>query len=184
MKHYHVENHSKQCRGTWCADYPETFMFYARGNFMLVTYFGCMESYGHLNFKETLLKSFTESRKDLYEVRRGRHVDHDFKESRLRGACINTMVDEVNHLYYDNARKEYAFTTKVDLLEFPDGDEITQKYKEAKEYLEKNGMSDLTRKLKDLYKQNLYVSYHDSAELHKSIDNVIKKISKQIKQIK
>jgi hypothetical protein len=157
----------------------ESFLFFMDNDFHLVSFYSCHQGYtNHIDFKETLLKSFYESKKLHYDVRRGYELDKEMKDHRLRGANLNLEVDEILYKYSNAAARPYCMCRTKDFSEF-DNELIQANLKETIEYFEKNGYRHYIEQAKDLASINTF--YVDTVEHFKTIDHVIKSINKQIK---
>lgn len=201
MKHFHIDEHTKSCKEAptntgnefldylnvgkhdRCVNSPIEFIFYSQNEFYLVTYYGCVKGYDtEPELREKMLRTFFSKRgKNYWDTRRAVHVNENLKEARLRGINLNTNIDEINYIYYDNAWKEYAITTTVDSLEI-DLEKMSESFKKAKEYLVSTGRSNRVNYLESLFKSNYYDSMIDQVEVYKNVDHAIKQINKQIKQ--
>jgi hypothetical protein len=118
---------------------------------------------------------------NYFELDRGVDVENTLKNFRIRNRTLKKYIQQVNFIYYDNAKKIYAITTKTKFLDaIFNQDEIDKNYKLAKDFLLKNEYNWLLNQLDLLYYNN-QIYNESSAEYCKSVDHIIKKINQLTK---
>jgi hypothetical protein len=118
---------------------------------------------------------------NYFELDRGVDVENTLKNFRIRNRTLKKYIQQVNFIYYDNAKKIYAITTKTKFLDaIFNQDEIDKNYKLAKDFLLKNEYNWLLNQLDLLYYNN-QIYNESSAEYCKSVDHIINKINQLTK---
>lgn len=152
--------HSYSICGTWQQ------VFYFNGEFVFIEMHRC-------NWTNPLISDFekieimleSSKHKWVLDVNRSVNMDREFKNYRIRGARLKKWVDEVNFLYYDNAGREYAVTTKIKFTEdLVNQTKLEAEYKKAKDFLEEGAFSSLrfSESIENIYKKNkMYISPHE-----------------------
>lgn len=191
MKHVVWEEHSSLCdkiiyRNGYafgCELKPNHFIFYANNDFVMLTYFMCMEHGDAPDFKMRIINSCIGSAKkhDLFSVERGRYgssISRNLKTNNI----LKKHHTQINHIYADACGREYAITTTHPYIDdLCNQENLTNNYSKAKDYLI-NGNYDeyLIEELDNLYVLNKM--YDNSAIEHiKTIDQLIKLINQQTK---
>ncbi len=118
---------------------------------------------------------------NYFELDRGVDVEKTLKDFRIRNRTLKKYIQQVNFIYYDNAKKIYAITTKTKFLDaIFNQDEIDKNYILAKDFLLKNEYNWLLNQLDLLYYNN-QIYNESSAEYCKSVDHIINKINQLTK---
>lgn len=186
MKELILDMHSVGCEArklhyfeNWCYENPKTVLILIKNKFYLLTYFHCAECGDHPGFVQDIIHRITGNSKifESYLVERG-GVDNDLKEYRIRGKQLKKYTQQINYLYYDNASREFAVTTKTDYMEaIVDHEILTENFKLANEFLLNNEKhKSLLYSLERLYYMN-FIGVND-IEIVNTIDNLIKQINK------
>ena len=179
IEHF-IDTHTSLCKQGWCANSPERFLIYIKGRFLIITYYQCNELYDHLSYKTDLIKRIIGDNRiyPSYEVNRSVNVGGELRDFRIRNKALRKRIKEVNYLYYDNAMKKYAITTDILYIDAVcDKDKIEKNYKDAREFIIKMEYNWLLKQLDDLFYANIH-GFEEQAEIHKTIDHLIKEIKK------
>ena len=164
-----------------CEMNPRTVLLYAQGDFYLINYFGCVEGFQHLDFKENLVRQiFTKTKTCRYYLVQRENYDKGLMDFRVRNKPLKKWAAEVNYIY-EGVGSTYAITTRVpyvNALCFQDT--LRDNYEKAKEYISENNPH-LLKELKELYFANIGYTPSD-ARVHKTIDKLITDINKLINQ--
>lgn len=193
MKEFLLDQHSASCpchngpqKGwlKYCDLNPERFLFFAGNQFFLITYYACWEQLfeNKYDFKVNLIEQVVGGYKimERWKVNRSVKVDEELRNFRLKNQSLRKHIQQVNYLYFDNASRRYAITTKTDFIDrICDQDTIDTNYLAAKVFLQDKGHNWLVDELTALYEMNLV--YVDKAEQFKTIDHLVKSINKIIK---
>lgn len=191
MKEFYLDQHSITCRcrndksifNHYCQVNPDRFLFFLKTHFILITYHSCMDMGDQYAFKKDLIDRVIVDNKvfNYFELDRGVDVENTLKNFRIRNRTLKKYIQQVNFIYYDNAKKIYAITTKTKFLDaIFNQDEIDKNYKLAKDFLLKNEYNWLLNQLDLLYYNN-QIYNESSAEYCKSVDHIIKKINQLTK---
>jgi hypothetical protein len=192
MKETYLNYHAEFCSSNnpkgsiydkYCEMNPERFLFFLGNKFHLLTYHKCLHDFDKYDFKMQVIQKLIESKKiyTTYNMCRGVDVKKELKEFRLRNKSLKKTIEQVHYIYADNARKEYAITSKISFIEsLYNADEIYTNYQIAKDWLLAQEYEWLLPKLDDLYLANVGWN-SDEIEICKSIDHMVEIIQKQIK---
>jgi len=153
-----------------------TFIVLKDNQYFCLLVSGCHLKYqSSCEFIESVLQSAS---KKYQKVARSWSVDNEFKELRLRGTKLKQITYEVNYIYENNARKEFAIVTKKPYIDYVlSQNKREYSYKKAFEYLKLHDV-DMLDYLNELHQANSY--YVSDYEVSKNIEHVIKQISKRI----
>jgi hypothetical protein len=183
----YLDYHTDSCKKGYFHDICGIcyFLLFIKNKYILIRYHNCENYFGHLDYKQDLIKRIIKDNKifPLFDVEREKYSYNDFCMDSNLNLPLKKYAKQINYIYYDNAGKQYAITTKSDFF-----DEIflqqdrNKSFNECKEYLKNIGLEDLL--LTDLNKlhQANSINYVTEIESVKSIDSLIKSIDKLIKQ--
>lgn len=193
MKEFYLDIHATHCpcnnkedKSNWakfCELNPNRFLFFLGTKFILITYNACMNMGDEYDFKKTLIDKVITDNKvfEYYDVNRGVNVQDNLRDFRIRNKALRKHIEQINFIYWDNAGKKYAITTRTKYLDaICNQEEIDTNYNEAKEMLTKNEYDWLLEPLKNLYYANK-VYNENEAEYHKTIDHLINSINQLTK---
>jgi hypothetical protein len=170
MRNIVVKEHHENCnlKGdekmhpyTICSTWQQVFYF--NGEFVFIEMPRCNWS-GSLmsDFEKIEIMLENSKHKWILDVGRSANMDREFKNYRIRGTRLKKWVDEVNFLYYDNAGRQYAVTTKIKFTEdLVNQAKLEEEYKKAKDFLEEGAFSSswFSESVDDIYKENkMYIS--------------------------
>lgn len=185
MIDFYLDEHSHLCdihHYTYC-DKPDTLLLFLKNKYLLIRYHSCMSDWGHLDYKQDLIKRIISDNKifTLYEVTREKYSYNDFCIHGKLTLPIKKTAKQVNYIYCDNAGKQYAITIKTDFFDeiFAQKDR-NESFLEAKDYLENNGLDYLISDLKRLHEANSINSITESVCV-KTMDELLKTINQLIK---
>lgn len=193
MKEFIIDQHAWNCPcqrkkvNDWdkmCELNPERFLFFLGNQFILVTYFTCLSFGDKYLFKKELVELACKKSKffDRWEVERSIDVKSELRDFRVRNTALRKYIQQVNYLYYDNAGKQYAITTKVKYIDkICDQELIDTNYENAKLSIEKSKYKWLLKELDNLYYANLVHNDYD-IEFVKTVDHLLIEINKLTKQ--
>lgn len=193
MKELYLDFHSSICDNMkpyyhndksfkWCEMNPDRFLFFVGNKFVLITYNSCLNCGDKYDFKKEIINKVIVDNNifETYEINRSVNVKENLKDFRIRNKSLLKYIQQVNFIYYDNANKEYAITTKTKYLDaLCNQDEIDSNYIKAREFLTKNEYTWLIRCLDKLYIKNRLYNYNET-EVIRSIDHLINSINKLI----
>lgn len=165
-------------------------IFFIKGEFIIIEHSSCSQHLSnYLDFQEFLIKKclsqyFNPKKKLIYNVKRSCQIGKNWKNERSRNILFNESHEEVNHIYYDNASKQYAICTTYDFGTYLSNRiDLTNEYYETVEYI-KNNIHDnecILDKCQELYVENRVVEANDQALVVRSIDELISNIKTKIK---
>lgn len=95
-----------------------TFLFQLDYKFYLIMYPSYYEGFSHLDLKEDFLKQVLEltNKSKVYFSRS--NVVSNVKKDIKSGVIFKMNIDEVCHMYHDNANKEYSFNNKNTYVDY------------------------------------------------------------------
>jgi len=163
----------------WCDHNPIIVIFYIKNKFYLIKYFRCLESGDKYGLYQNWIGQILGKTKIIEHYLIDRYtLDERLIESIKFSRQIKRTLQQVNHVYYNAAGKEFAITTKMNFINELTND-ITAEYKNAIEYLKENDYDYLIPELSKLYEaNNIYVN---DVTICKTVDYFIETIKKQIK---
>jgi hypothetical protein len=193
MKEFLLDQHDPCCpcskgpQQGWlrhCDLNPERFLFFAGNEFFLITYYSCLENRfeNKYDWKVNLIEQVIGGYKimERWNVNRSVNVNGELRNFRIRNQSLRKHIQQVNYIYFDNASRPYAITTKTDFIDrICDQDTIDSNYIAADRIIKEKGYEWLVKDLKYLYEMNMV--YVDKAEQFKTIDHLVKSINKIIK---
>jgi len=160
-------------------------VFYFNGEFIFVETPNCIWTNPFLSdFEKIEIMLEKSTHKWIIDVNRSIHMDREFKNYRLRGARLKKWVEEVNFLYYDNAGKEYAVTTRIKFTQdLINQIKLKEEYEKAIEYLNNSAFSPSVFKdnIEGLYRKNMM--YLTPAEEYRTLKHLRLELNKKIKQL-
>jgi hypothetical protein len=183
MIDFYIDEHTHYCSiHRDCRNISHALLF-IKNKYLLIRYNSCQNQFGHLDYKQDLVKRITGDNKifPLYDVEREKYSYNDFCIYGKLTLPIKKTAKQVNYIYFDNAGKQYAITTKTDFF-----DEIfaqqnrNESFLDAKDYLENNGLDYLVKDLKRLHEANSINSITESTCV-KTMDELLKTIHQLIK---
>jgi len=202
MKHIILDEHSYLClchkdrdndKKHWfshsCKLNPDRFLFFLDNDFHIITYFNCNDYGDQYDYKKGFIEAIMGQSKKIhiFETRRGREVENDLKESRLRGVEFDMYIDEINYVYSDNCNKKYAIATRIPLIDKLEiNDVIDKNYLAALDFIKND---QFLKGCKFLYDELEYLKcinkvYISDAEIVKSTAHLSKIFRKKIKEKK
>lgn len=160
-------------------------VFYFRGEFVFVEMPNCIWHGTSLSdFEKIEIMLENSKHKHIYDVKRSMHLDREFKNYRIRGARLKKWVDEVNFIYYDNAGRQYAVTTKIKFTEdLINQSKLKEEYEKAIEFLNEGAFSpsSFEDKIKRIYEENfMYISPQEEYRTLKHLRLELNKKQKQL----
>ena len=200
MKHIILDEHSYLCpchkdrdndKKHWfshsCKLNPDRFLFFLDNDFHIITYFNCKNHGDQYDYKKGFIEAIMGQSKKIhiFETRRGREVENDLKESRLRGVEFDMYIDEINYVYSNNCNKEYAIATKIPLVDKLEiNDVIDKNYMAALDFIKNDKF---LKGYKFLYDELEYLKFINKvsisdAEIVKSTAHLSKIFRKKIKE--
>jgi hypothetical protein len=194
MIHIVLDKHSESClatneklRGTelegwsrYCQLNPQNFVFFAGSDFYLLTYFGCIEGYSHLDFKREVLKEIFGRYSDLewYKVGNERYNDDRFKDFALYGTGLHESIRQVNYIYRDAVGMRYCITTEMPFIEaFFNLEKVEANAQKAIDYLKANRLDYLCSEVEQLLQYNIIGLRKSDAVIIKTINQITKIIN-------
>lgn len=186
MNDIYLEYHTHTCKSS---NYNHIcgisyFLLFIKNKYILIRYHNCENYFGHLDYKQDLVKRIIRDNKIflLCEVEREKYSYKNFCTEFKLNLPLKKYSKQVNYIYEDNARKEYAITTKSDFFDeiFAQKDR-NESFNKSKEYLKNIGLDFLLSDLNKLHEANS-INYITEVESVKSIENLIKSIDKLIKE--
>jgi len=158
----------------FCELNPEKFMFFLYNNFFIINYFSCLESSGHIEFKEALIKAVMKKTKvyeGKYTIER-QNIGDDFYKYRKKNIPLPNYIKQYNY-FYQSFHRNYAIVSEIKLKDGIIYNEILKEnYLKAKEYLKNNNYYNFLDELENLYIYN-YQNI-DEYEIIKTNDELIK----------
>lgn len=192
MKEFILDYHTSYCDiqsqkgglySDFCKNNIEKDLFFIGSQFIIIGYFKCNCNGNKYEFLQDLLKRIIDKNSVFkeYKIERSVSVDEELREFRIRNKALRKVIQQAHYVYYDNAMKKYAITSKTDFVEaICNQDIINENYKEAKQFLIDNDYTNLLRDLDTLFEINYIGVSH--AEVCKTTDHLIKEINKLINQ--
>lgn len=182
MKEKYIDYHHPACSKNSfnhrdCVINPERTLIYLKNEFYLITYHTCA-FYDKIGTAKKIIETLVKNMKlfETYDIYRGYEVERDIREFRIRNKNLRKKVLEVNYIYANCTRKEWAIGTEVDFFDaLCNNDLIDSNYDKASKYLEDNQYDWLQKDLKKLWIANSY--YLSEYESYKTIDHLIKSIN-------
>ena len=209
MEHYKLEHHTNRClkekheyellrqankdfleigRIHFCQS--DDFLFFANNQFYIITYNCCIGSYSHLDTKLNMLNQiFTNSKRERYRTSKSWHLGNafdemsrnKFKADRIYKYLNEIKLIEVNHIYYDNAGKEYSICTELPFSKgYFECFDLDNELERTVNYLQKNGLEYLVEEAELLYACNQPIIW-DERKVVKTLDKLIKSLNQTIK---
>jgi hypothetical protein len=183
MIDFYLDEHTHYCSLHRDWDNISHALLFIKNKYLLVRYNSCQNQFGHLDYKQDLVKRIISDNKifPLYEVEREKYSYNDFCIYGKLTLPIKKTAKQVNYIYFDNAGKQYAITTKTDFFDeiFAQQDR-NESFLEAKDYLENNCLDYLVKDLKRLHDANSINSITESTCV-KTMDELLKTINQLIK---
>ena len=196
MKHYKLEEHSKECNlkknhkfwGTettlreFCESNPENFLFYFNNEFILTTFYHCLQGFDRLEFKLSLLKQLNLKEKKYYDIDRSVKYDEELLKKAICNFNTKTSINIINYTYFDNAGKQYCFVSRQKFIEsYFTQDGLDKEFAKTCEYLTNIGLSEEIKQAKRLYEMNkIYINFSE-LETIKQTESLIKQLNKKTK---
>lgn len=172
----------RECNNRECHNISYVLLF-IKNKYLLVRYNSCQNQFGHLDYKQDLIKRIIADNKifPLFKVNREKYNNNDFCIYGRLNLPLKKSAKQVNYIYSDNAGKQYAITTKTDFFdEIFAQNERDIAFMEAKKYLQNIGLDNLLRDLEELHIANSINRVNDIA-IVKTIDNLLQEINLQLK---
>jgi hypothetical protein len=182
----YLDQHTNSCKNSYYGECKNIcyLLIFIKNKYLLVRYHNCENYWGHLDYKQDLIKRIIADNKifALYEVIREKYSYNDFCIHAKLNLPLKKSAKQVNYIYSDNAGRQYAITTKTNFF-----DEIFSQNErdiallEAEEYLQKMALDELLlNDLRLLHEANSINSINDIT-IVKTIDNLLKEINLQLK---
>ena len=167
MRDFFINQHTEHCMSekkqmeigeyyafaNFCEINPNYFIFSMFNDFILIKYHKCCSEYREVEFKKGMIEAFLKSQKESYfKVEKSINLNDFFKEKNNKVYGKN-LVEEINCIYHDNAKKYYAITSK----KVKTSKTIFNKYEFEKNYIESKeklkiiGQPYLLNELENLY---------------------------------
>jgi len=183
MKHIHLDTHSDRCHRNrlFCEHSPNYGLFCIKSNYFLISWHMCIAQENDYDFKKSIVDSILRKSKvvQTYEVNRGVNVNKELKAFIRQQAPLRKHAQEANHIYADNANKQYAITTCAPFVELlGDAKTMYKEFSEAKDWLTKHGYEHLHYELQTLHTINSMWYTYDQAIISKTVDELVKQIHK------
>jgi hypothetical protein len=173
MRNIMVKEHHENCNligdermhsYSFCSSWQQVFYF--NGEFVFIEMPSCnWTNHSLSSFEKIEIMLENSKHKWVLDVNRSISMNTEFKNYRIRGARLKKWVDEVNFLYYDNAGRRYAVTTKIKFTEdLINQSKLEEEYKKAKDFLKEGAFSfsRFSESIDDIYKENkMYISPHE-----------------------
>jgi phosphopantetheine adenylyltransferase len=167
MRDFFINHHTEHCMiekkqmesgeysafANFCEINPKYFIFSMFNDFVLIKYHKCCSEYAEVEFKQGMIQGFLESQKEAYfEVEKSINLNDFFKEKNTKVYGEN-LIEEINCIYHDNAKKHYAITSKKVKTSKTifNKSELEKNYIQAKEELQKIGQPFLLTEIDNLY---------------------------------
>jgi hypothetical protein len=179
----YLDEHTHYCSTNGRCHNISYVLLFIKNKYLIVRYNSCQNQFSHLDYKQDLIKRIVSDNKifELYEVEREKYSYNDFCIWGKLNLPLKKSAKQVNYIYFDNAGKQYAITTKTDFFdEIFSQNERDIAFIKAKDYLQNMGLDCLIDNLKQLHQVNSINEINDIV-IVKTIDNLLKSIHQQIK---
>lgn len=176
----YLDDHRGSCKKQYGTSH---FLLFLKNKYILIRYCQCNNIYGHLDYKEELIRRIIQSNKiyRYYDVVRERHELCEFINEKKIQSALKKKIKEINYIYYDNAWRCYAITTQTNFFDGVfDQDQRDISFEDSKKYLDDNGLNYLIKDLEKLHSANYLLKISDT-QIIKSIDILLKEINQQLK---
>jgi|LakMenE18May11ns_1017448.scaffolds.fasta_scaffold9327448_1 phosphopantetheine adenylyltransferase len=175
MKDFFINEHTEHCVyakkqmesseynafANFCEINPNYFIFSMFNDFVLIKHHKCCSEYREVEFKKGMIEAFLKSQKESYfEVEKSINLN-DFLKEKNNKVYGKNLIEEINCIYHDNAKKYYAITSikvKTSKTIF-NKSELEKNYIQSKEELQKIGQPFLLNEIDDLY--SIIIDYNN-----------------------